>query len=42
MSDDHKTEYNDLLLIDKTYQLCDRLYLQDFTNYRNKSPPVLI
>lgn len=38
----HKKEYNDISLKLKTFQLCDRLYLQDVTNYCNKSPPALI
>ncbi len=33
---------NDLFLIDKYYELYERLNLQIFSNYRNKSPPLLI
>lgn len=33
---------NDLFLIDMYYELYERLNLQIFSNYHNKSPPLLI
>jgi len=33
---------NEKPLIEKDYELCERLYLHKFINYSNKSPPFLI
>ena len=38
----HTIESKDRSLIDKDYELCEKLIVQEFINYPNKSPPVLI
>jgi hypothetical protein len=38
----HTIDSNDKHLIEKHYELCERLNFQEFINYSNKSPPVLI
>ena len=38
----HIVESNNRLIIEKDYELCEKLNLQEFINYLNKSPPVLI
>lgn len=37
-----KREYNNILFVDKIYQLCERLYLHEVINSHNKSPPVSV